>query len=61
MLLNTGDFSSDHVLMYDDVKQMIARLYNDLNVDQHCVQREQECIGKLEDLRSQLEPLEKVH
>lgn len=55
-----GDISSEHVLMYDDVKQMIARLYNDLNVDQHCVQREEECLSKLEDLRSQLEPLEKM-
>lgn len=58
--INAGDVSSEHILMYDDVKQMIARLYNDLNVDHQCVQKEEECLSKLEELRSQLQPLEKV-
>ncbi|XP_039273867.2 calcium uniporter protein, mitochondrial-like [Styela clava] len=52
--------SSEHITEFDDLKQVIARLYNNLNVDQYCLQQEQQVLGRLEELRTQLEPLEKV-
>lgn len=52
--------SSEHLTEFDDLKQIIARLYNNLNVDQYCLQQEQQVLGRLEELRTQLEPLEKV-
>ncbi|CAL4089433.1 unnamed protein product, partial [Meganyctiphanes norvegica] len=42
-----------------DVRQLVNKLYTAMNVDQHQVLKERELLAHLEELRSQLEPLEK--
>ncbi|XP_076041865.1 mitochondrial calcium uniporter isoform X2 [Oratosquilla oratoria] len=42
-----------------DVRQLVHKLYRALNVDEHQVMKEREILAQLEDLKSQLGPLEK--
>lgn len=43
-----------------DVRHLVNKLYMALNVDQHQVMKERDILAQIEDLKSQLAPLEKV-
>ncbi|KAG7512463.1 calcium uniporter protein, mitochondrial isoform X1 [Solea senegalensis] len=43
-----------------DVKFLVQQLYTTLRIEEHQLSKERELIGRLEDLNSQLRPLEKV-
>ncbi|KAF5890026.1 oncoprotein-induced transcript 3 protein, partial [Clarias magur] len=44
----------------NDVKILVQQLYTTLRIEEHQLSKERELIGRLEDLNSQLRPLEKV-
>lgn len=44
----------------NDVKFLVQQLYTTLRIEEHQLGKERELIGRLEDLNSQLRPLEKV-
>ncbi|KAK3573326.1 hypothetical protein QTP86_022719, partial [Hemibagrus guttatus] len=44
----------------NDVKLLVQQLYTTLRIDEHQLNKERELIGRLEDLNSQIRPLEKV-
>lgn len=44
----------------NDVKFLVQQLYTTLRIEEHQLTKERELIGRLEDLNSQLRPLEKV-
>lgn len=44
----------------NDVKFLVQQLYTTLHIEGHQLNKERELIGRLEDLNSQLRPLEKV-
>lgn len=44
----------------NDVKYLVQQLYTTLRIEDHQLGKERELIGRLEDLNSQLRPLEKV-
>lgn len=44
----------------NDVKILVQQLYTTLRIEEHQLTKEKELIGRLEDLNSQLRPLEKV-
>ncbi|XP_060727807.1 calcium uniporter protein, mitochondrial [Tachysurus vachellii] len=44
----------------NDVKLLVQQLYTTLRIEDHQLNKERELIGRLEDLNSQLRPLEKV-
>ncbi|XP_037534456.1 calcium uniporter protein, mitochondrial isoform X2 [Nematolebias whitei] len=44
----------------NDVKFLVQQLYTTLHIEEHQLGKERELIGRLEDLNSQLRPLEKV-
>ncbi|XP_061693554.1 calcium uniporter protein, mitochondrial isoform X1 [Syngnathoides biaculeatus] len=44
----------------NDVKYLVQQLYTTLRIEEHQLSKERELIGRLEDLNSQLRPLEKV-
>ena len=52
--------SSEHVTDLSEVKNKIAELYSTLNIEYYQVEREQELLAKLENLKTKIEPLEKV-
>ena len=52
--------SSEHVTDLSEVKNKIAELYSTLNIEHYPVEREQELLAKLENLKPKIEPLEKV-
>ena len=52
--------SSEHSSDIEDIKTAVARLYAALHVDEHQVMQEQELQQKLEELRQEMEPFEKV-
>ena len=52
--------SSEHVTELSEVKNKIAELFSTLNIEQYQVEREQELLAKLENLKTKIEPLEKV-
>ncbi|KAL0177353.1 hypothetical protein M9458_026247, partial [Cirrhinus mrigala] len=43
----------------NDVKFLVQQLYTTLRIEEHQLTKERELIGRLEDLNSQLQPLEK--
>lgn len=43
-----------------DVKMLVSQLYSALNIEQYQLERESQLLQRLEDLKVQLEPLEKV-
>lgn len=44
----------------NDVKFLVQQLYTTLRIEEHQLSKERELTGRLEDLNSQLRPLEKV-
>lgn len=44
----------------NDVKFLVQQLYTTLRIEEHQLSKERELLGQLEDLNSQLRPLEKV-
>ncbi|XP_072565779.1 calcium uniporter protein, mitochondrial isoform X1 [Paramormyrops kingsleyae] len=44
----------------NDVKFLVQQLYTTLRIEEHQLTKERELIGRLEDLNSQLRPLEKI-
>lgn len=44
----------------NDVKLLVQQLYSTLRIEEHQLTKERELTGRLEDLNSQLQPLEKV-
>lgn len=44
----------------NDVKFLVQQLYTTLRIEEHQLRKERELVGRLEDLNSQLRPLEKV-
>ncbi|ELT99754.1 hypothetical protein CAPTEDRAFT_226862 [Capitella teleta] len=51
---------SEHVTQLDDVKSAVAQIYSALNVEQHQLEQERKLRASLEQLQTQLQPLEKV-
>lgn len=51
---------NDDVERLNDVKFLVQQLYTTLRIEDHQLSKERELIGRLEDLNSQLRPLEKV-
>lgn len=50
----------EEVERLNDVKLLVQQLYSTLRIEEHQLTKERELIGRLEDLNSQLQPLEKV-
>ena len=53
-------FIQEEVPDLGDVRQLVNKLYSALNIDQHQVVKEREILEQIEDIKSQLGPLEKV-
>lgn len=54
------DVGTSEDMAYAKVKTVIGNLYSKLNIDQYQLEREQELVRELEDLKLQLAPLEEV-
>ena len=52
--------SHENAATLNDVKTLVQQLYTTLCIEQHQLSKERELIERLEDLREQLAPLEKV-
>nr|XP_056706481.1 calcium uniporter protein, mitochondrial [Euleptes europaea] len=52
--------SHEDATTLNDVKTLVQQLYTTLCIEEHQLNKEKELIGRLEDLRQQLAPLEKV-
>ncbi|XP_039624849.1 calcium uniporter protein, mitochondrial [Polypterus senegalus] len=52
--------SNEDTETMNDVKRLVQQLYTTLHIEEHQLQKERELIGRLENLNSQLLPLEKV-
>lgn len=52
--------SHENAATLNDVKTLVQQLYTTLCIEQHQLNKERELIERLEDLREQLAPLEKV-
>ncbi len=50
----------ERALDINDVKNTISQLYSQLNVEQHQIEKEQELLAKLEELKVQIQPMDKV-
>ena len=44
-----------------NVRNLVSQLYEALNVEEHQLKKEREILAKLEDLKVQLAPMEKVN
>lgn len=51
---------NEEVDRLNDVKFLVQQLYTTLRIEEHQLGKERELLGRLEDLNSQLRPLEKV-
>ena len=51
---------SEEIDRLSEVKNMVAKLYSQLNVQEHQVRREGDIIESLEEYRRQIAPMEKV-
>lgn len=66
MLHVPNDYACAELLAHEeaerlnDVKLLVQQLYTTLHIEEHQLSKERELIGRLEDLNSQLRPLEKV-
>ncbi|CAH1793900.1 unnamed protein product [Owenia fusiformis] len=54
-----GPIDHDDLVQLYDVKSLLSKLHSTLNVEEHQLQRERDLISKLEDLKVEIEPLEK--
>ncbi|XP_060097189.1 calcium uniporter protein, mitochondrial isoform X2 [Heteronotia binoei] len=52
--------SQEDATTLNDVKTLVQQLYTTLCIEEHQLNKEKELIGRLEDLKQQLAPLEKV-
>ncbi|OCT71859.1 hypothetical protein XELAEV_180348362mg, partial [Xenopus laevis] len=52
--------SHEDATSMSDLKILVQHLYSTLHIEEHQLNKEQELNGRLEDLRGQLEPLEKL-
>ncbi|XP_063291177.1 calcium uniporter protein, mitochondrial [Pelobates fuscus] len=52
--------SHEDATTLNDLKTLVQQLYSTLRIEEHQLNKERELNGRLEDLRGQLEPLEKV-
>ncbi|XP_053307297.1 calcium uniporter protein, mitochondrial [Spea bombifrons] len=52
--------SHEDATTMNDLKTLVQQLYSTLRIEEHQLNKERELNGRLEDLRGQLEPLEKV-
>lgn len=60
MFLVDGLTPHEDVHKFDDVKATLSQLYSTLNIEEYQLKKEQELIQRLEDLKVELQPLEKV-
>ncbi|XP_052829949.1 calcium uniporter protein, mitochondrial isoform X4 [Octopus bimaculoides] len=51
---------NESVEKLSDIKMLVSQLYSTLNIEQYQLERENDLLQRLEDLKLQLEPLEKV-
>ena len=51
---------SEEIDRLGEVKNMVSKLYSQLNVEEHQLRRESEIIAQLEEYRRQITPMEKV-
>ncbi|KAL8601482.1 hypothetical protein ACOMHN_000424 [Nucella lapillus] len=51
---------SEDSQMLSDVKQLVSELYSNLHVEDHQLQRESDIVSRLENLKTQIAPLEQV-
>ncbi|CAI9714751.1 Hypothetical predicted protein [Octopus vulgaris] len=51
---------NESVEKLSDIKMLVSQLYSSLNIEQYQLERENDLLQRLEDLKLQLEPLEKV-
>ncbi|XP_064630687.1 calcium uniporter protein, mitochondrial-like [Lineus longissimus] len=54
------DYSHEKLHELSDVKTLIGQLYSTLNVETHQLQREKEIKSRLENLKSEIQPLEDI-
>ena len=59
-LCSTVKLISEDARTMADVKSMIYQLYSTLHVEQHQLEKEQDLRGQLENLKVEIEPMEKV-
>ncbi|XP_021255641.1 calcium uniporter protein, mitochondrial isoform X1 [Numida meleagris] len=52
--------SHENATTLNDVKTLVQQLYTALSIEEHQLNKEKELIGRLEELKEQLAPLEKV-
>ena len=52
--------SSERLKDASDVKTIVAQLYSTMNVEQHQLEQEKKLLSKLEELKLELAPYEKV-
>lgn len=52
--------SHENATTLNDVKTLVQQLYTALCIEEHQLNKEKELIGRLEELKEQLAPLEKV-
>lgn len=52
--------SHENATTLNDVKTLVQQLYTALSIEEHQLNKEKELIGRLEQLKEQLAPLEKV-
>nr|XP_032805896.1 calcium uniporter protein, mitochondrial [Petromyzon marinus] len=55
-----GSLSADDATALGEVKVLVQQMYTTLRIEEHQLQRERELLTKLDNLRVQIEPLEKV-
>ncbi|CAG0882879.1 unnamed protein product [Darwinula stevensoni] len=53
--------TQEQMLSLSDVRNLVSQLYESLHVEQHQLQKERLLLGELEELQTQLRPLEDAH
>lgn len=57
---STTSVEIDSKQQLEQIKELVSKLYLHLNIEQFEIEREQEILKKLEQLKSEIEPMERV-
>ena len=60
LYLTVQPLPSEEIDRLSEVKNMVSKLYSQLNVEEHQLRRETEIMAQLEEYRRQIAPMEKV-
>lgn len=52
--------TADEIATLSNVRNMVSQLYEALNIEEHQLKKEREILAQMEELRIQLEPMEKI-